>query len=72
MANEGHVTSGRRRRGSRLRSAFSALLLAAGCLTAAVVSALVVAPVAAQAGTAPAPPAGWSTVFSDNFAGSAG
>jgi hypothetical protein len=55
-----------------LRSAFTALLLAAGCLTAVVVSALVVAPVAAQAGTAPAPPAGWSTVFSDNFAGAAG
>jgi Malectin domain/Ricin-type beta-trefoil lectin domain/Putative Ig domain len=72
MADEGHVISGRRRRGSRLRSAFTALLLAAGCLTAVVVSALVVAPVAAQAGTAPAPPAGWSTVFSDNFAGAAG
>ena len=27
---------------------------------------------AAQAGTAPAPPSGWSTVFSDNFAGAAG
>ncbi|MGH3377046.1 MAG: ricin-type beta-trefoil lectin domain protein [Actinoallomurus sp.] len=55
-----------------MRAAFSALLLTAGCLTAIVVSALVVAPVAAQAGTAPAPPAGWSTVFSDNFAGAAG
>ena len=72
MADEGHVISGRRRRGSRLRAAFSALLLAAGCLTAIVVSALVVAPVAAQAGTAPPPPTGWSTVFSDNFAGTAG
>jgi Malectin domain/Ricin-type beta-trefoil lectin domain/Putative Ig domain len=72
MADEGHVISGRRGRGSRLRAAFSALLLAAGCLTAIVVSALVIAPVAAQAGTAPAPPAGWSTVFSDNFAGAAG
>jgi len=72
MADEGHVIRGRRRRGSRLRSACTALLLAAGCLTAVVVSALVVAPVAAQAGTAPAPPAGWSTVFSDNFAGAAG
>src|SRR3984957_19773401 len=72
MADDGHVISGRRRRGSRLRAAFSALLLAAGCLTAIVVSALVVAPVAAQAGTAPPPPTGWSTVFSDNFAGSAG
>jgi hypothetical protein len=72
MADEGHVISGRRGRGSRLRAAFSALLLAAGCLTAIVVSALVVAPVAAQAGTAPPPPTGWSTVFSDNFAGPAG
>src|ERR1700733_6895421 len=72
MADEGHVISGRRGRGSRLRAAFSALLLAAGCLPAIVVSALVVAPVAAQAGTAPPPPTGWSTVFSDNFAGSAG
>ena len=72
MADEGHVISGRRGRGSRLRAAFSALLLAAGCLTAIVVSALVVAPVAAQAGTAPPPPTGWSTVFTDNFAGTAG
>ena len=72
MADEGHVISGRRGRGSRLRAAFSALLLAAGCMTAIVVSALVIAPVAAQAGTAPPPPTGWSTVFSDNFAGAAG
>src|ERR1700729_3528279 len=72
MADEGHMLLARRRRGSRLRAAFSALLLAAGCLTAIVVSALVVAPVAAQAGTAPPPPTGWSTVFTDNFAGSAG
>ena len=41
-----------------MRAAFSALLLGAGCLTAIVVSALVVAPVAAQAGTAPPPPTG--------------
>ena len=66
-----HASSGRRRLGSRLRSGFTALLLAAGCLTAIVVSTLAVAP-AALAGTAPAPPAGWSTVFSDNFAGTAG
>ena len=66
-----HVISGRRRLGSRLRAGFTALLLAAGCLTAIVVSTLAVAP-AAMAGTAPAPPAGWSTVFSDNFAGAAG
>src|SRR6202034_2066148 len=66
-----HASSGRRRVGSRLRSGFTALLLAAGCLTAIVVSTLAVAP-AAMAGTAPAPPAGWSTVFSDSFAGAAG
>jgi hypothetical protein len=64
---------GRRRRGFvKLRSGFTALLLAAGCMTAVVISALVVAPTVAEAGTAPAPPAGWSTVFSDNFAGAAG
>ena len=56
-----HASSGRRRLGSRLRAGFTALLLAAGCLTAIVVSTLAVAP-AAMAGTAPAPPAGWSTV----------
>jgi hypothetical protein len=66
-----HASSGRRRLGSRLRAGFTALLLAAGCLTAIVVATLAVAP-AAMAGTAPAPPAGWSTVFSDNFAGAAG
>ena len=33
-----HVISGRRRLGSRLRSGFTALLLAAGCLTAVVVA----------------------------------
>jgi hypothetical protein len=65
-----HASSGRRRLGSRLRAGVTALLLAAGCLTAIVVSAL--AAPAAMAGTAPAPPAGWSTVFSDNFAGAAG
>jgi hypothetical protein len=66
-----HASGGRRRLGSRLRAGFTALLLAAGCLTAIVVATLAVAP-AALAGTAPAPPAGWSTVFTDNFAGSAG
>src|ERR1700677_2341019 len=66
-----HASSGRRRLGSRLRAGFTALLLAAGCLTAIVVATLAVAP-AALAGTAPAPPAGWSTMFTDNFAGSAG
>ncbi|HEX4087997.1 MAG TPA: ricin-type beta-trefoil lectin domain protein, partial [Trebonia sp.] len=67
-----HAIRGRRRLGSRLRAGFTALLLTAGCLTAAAVATLVVAPTAALAGTAPAPPSGWSTVFSDNFAGAAG
>ena len=66
-----HAISGRRRPASRLRAGFTALLLAAGCLTAVVAATLAVAP-AAMAGTAPPPPAGWSTVFSDNFAGAAG
>jgi len=66
-----HASGGRRRLGSRLRAGLTALLLAAGCLTAIVVATLTVAP-AALAGTAPAPPTGWSTVFSDNFAGAAG
>src|ERR1700734_3266795 len=65
-----HVSSGRRRLGSRARAGFTALLLAAGCLTAVV--AYTLAAPAAMAGTAPAPPAGGSTVFSDNFAGAAG
>jgi len=66
-----HASGGRRRLGSRLRAGLTALLLAAGCLTAIVAATLAVAP-AALAGTAPPPPAGWSTVFSDNFAGPAG
>ena len=70
MADLEHASSGRRH-ASRLRAAFTALLLAAGCLTAIVASTFAVAP-AALAGTAPAPPAGWSTVFSDNFPGAAG
>jgi Carbohydrate binding module (family 6)/F5/8 type C domain/Ricin-type beta-trefoil lectin domain/Putative Ig domain len=47
-------------------------LLATLGLIAALVSVLTVSAPAALAGTAPAPPAGWSTVFSDNFAGAAG
>jgi F5/8 type C domain/Ricin-type beta-trefoil lectin domain/Putative Ig domain len=55
---------------SRVRTAASALVLLAGCLAAITVAA-VTAP-QAHAGTAPPPPAGWTTVFSDNFAGPAG
>jgi hypothetical protein len=56
---------------SRVHAALAAMLLAAGCLTAIVASALVVAP-AAHASTVPSAPSGWTTVFSDNFAGPAG
>jgi hypothetical protein len=56
---------------SRVHAALTAMLLAAGCLTAVVASALVVAP-AAHASTVPSAPSGWTTVFSDNFAGPAG
>jgi hypothetical protein len=48
----------------------SALLLFASCLTAVAFSALAVTP--AKADTVPPAPAGWNTVFSDNFAGAAG
>jgi len=48
----------------------SVLLLFASCLTAVAFSALVITP--AKADTPPAAPAGWNTVFSDNFAGAAG
>jgi hypothetical protein len=44
--------------------------LFAGCLTTVAFSALGVSP--AKADTVPAPPSGWNTVFSDNFAGAAG
>jgi hypothetical protein len=54
----------------RLRPVMAAAALLAGCLTAAV-SGAVAAP-AAHAGTVPPAPSGWTTVFSDNFAGAAG
>lgn len=49
-----------------LATAATAALLA-GCLTGTVITTA-----AAQAGTVPPPPAGWTTVFSDDFAGPAG
>jgi hypothetical protein len=55
----------------RLRSALTALLLCAGSLTSIAITTLVGIP-AAQADTVPPPPAGWTTVFGDNFAGPAG
>src|ERR1700748_2752702 len=52
------------------RTVISALLLFASCLTAVAFSALTVTP--AKADTVPPAPSGWTTVFSDNFAGPAG
>jgi hypothetical protein len=61
-----------RRLGSlRLRSLLTTLVLGAGFVTGTVITAIIAAP-AAQAGTVPPPPAGWTTVFSDDFAGPAG
>jgi Carbohydrate binding module (family 6)/Ricin-type beta-trefoil lectin domain/Putative Ig domain len=58
-------------RSLKLRSVLSAVVLVSGSLVAVVATTLAVAP-AAYAGTVPPPPSGWSTVFSDNFAGAAG
>jgi hypothetical protein len=55
----------------RRRSILTILTLLAGCLTSVVVTMLAGAP-AARADTVPPPPPGWTTVFGDNFAGSAG
>jgi beta-glucanase (GH16 family) len=57
-------TAARRRRG--LIAAIAALAPVAALVT------VVSVPTAAQATTVPAPPSGWTTVFSDDFAGSAG
>jgi hypothetical protein len=56
------------RRHSVLTAAFVVL---AGCLTSIVTATLVATP-AALADAVPAPPAGWTTVFGDDFAGTAG
>ncbi len=55
----------------RARTAATALILLAGCLVTMVTAAVTGAP-AAKADTVPAAPSGWTTVFGDNFAGSAG
>ena len=55
------------RAGTRVRPALAAALL----LTGAVSTVLTVAP-SARADTPPPPPSGWTTVFSDNFAGASG
>jgi hypothetical protein len=59
----------------RLRSRVQAVLLAVALPTAGLTTmagGLVIGAAPAQATTVPAAPAGWSTVFSDNFSGSAG
>ena len=53
------------------RSLLATVALLAGCLTGTLTATLVAAP-AALADTVPAAPAGWTTVFGDDFAGSAG
>src|SRR5262245_18165355 len=57
---------------SAVRSAATAALLVAGCLTGVTVSSLAVGTAPAFAGVVPPAPSGWTTVFGDNFAGSAG
>ena len=55
----------------RLRSLLTTAALFAACLGGTVTTTLVAAPTA-LADTVPAAPAGWTTVFGDNFAGPAG
>jgi hypothetical protein len=63
--------TGRSSTSIRRRSALAMMALVGACLSGVVTTAVVGAP-AAHADTVPPPPAGWTTVFSDNFAGSAG
>ena len=63
--------AGRPGRSLRPGSLLTTLALLAACLAASAVATLVRAP-AARAATVPPPPPGWTTVFSDNFAGAAG
>jgi F5/8 type C domain/Ricin-type beta-trefoil lectin domain len=62
---------GRRPRPPWRRSILATLALAAGCLAGVVGTTIAIAP-AASADAVPAAPAGWTTVFGDNFAGAAG
>jgi hypothetical protein len=55
----------------RRRSVLTTIALLAGSLTGAAVATLTAAP-AALADSVPPAPAGWTTVFGDNFAGAAG
>src|SRR5215472_17355208 len=66
-----HRTQRSRRRLSVLSSIIGAGVLLAGCLITVAITAVVGVP-SAHADTAPPPPAGFTTVFSDNFAGPAG
>ncbi|MEV5752239.1 discoidin domain-containing protein [Actinoallomurus sp. NPDC052308] len=64
----------RARRSSRSlghRSVLVILALLGACLSGVISTAVVGVP-AAHAGTVPPPPSGWTTVFSDDFAGAAG
>jgi hypothetical protein len=61
-----HGTHASQRRRSTLALVSAAALLAGG------LTSIVIAAPAARADTAPPPPPGWTTVFSDNFAGTAG
>src|SRR5581483_10361489 len=63
--------TGRWPRPLRRRSAMTALVLLASSLTSIAVTTLAAAP-AARADTVPPAPAGYTTVFGDNFAGTAG
>jgi F5/8 type C domain/Ricin-type beta-trefoil lectin domain/Putative Ig domain len=54
----------------RRLSILTVLTLLAGCLVGVVVALTGIQP--ARADTVPPPPAGWNTVFGDNFAGAAG
>jgi hypothetical protein len=60
-----------RRRSLRRRSVLATVALLGASVTGAVATTLITAPTA-LATTVPAPPTGWNTVFSDNFAGTAG
>src|SRR5580693_993228 len=61
----------RKQRSRRCLSVLSAGVLLAGCLIAVAITTMVGVP-AAYADTVPPPPAGFTTVFGDNFAGPAG
>jgi Ricin-type beta-trefoil lectin domain/Glycosyl hydrolases family 16 len=67
-----HPGGSRRWRDSvRLLTVVTALVLLAGCQSSIELAAQVSTP-AVQAGSVPPAPAGWTTVFTDNFAGKAG